>query len=1009
VLAAWLFVLVVTGSARATTILYRTDAELVAASARVVRVRVIDVRAEPAPDGGAIYTVARLAVREDLTGFRDPVIEVRELGGVLGERRVWVGGAARFAVGDELLMCLTQRNGVWRTVAMAFSTFDVADGAGAPVLEAPAADGGALAVRRQASSADVLGAPAGDGARPRTVAQFRQLVLELKGTRPVAFASIPPDVVRQNAGTPPPAIGQFTLLSDIRWFEPDTSAPVRWYRNPDAAPPLTSGNVDTEIGTAALAWTLPPGASLDLTFSGTRSPGGQSPFCSSANAGIGLISFEDPTDEIGPGVLAVGGGCASPSQTVIVNGRTFSRMTHGFVIFNTAAELGPSYQSAPNFTRVMTHELGHGIGLGHTELGGAAGRANLMFPSCCHPEAPIPPALGPDDLAGLQFVYPVVDGDGDTLPDQWELQFGLSPTSGVGADGPGGDPDGDLVNNAQELAAHTHPRGFATRYLAEGVVNEFFNTQIALLNANNQPAIALLRFQPQGGGEQALRVVVPARTRSTVAWPAISQFVGGPFATVVESDRTLVVDRTITWGAGGYGAHAEGAVPAAAPTWYLAEGATGGPFELFYLIQNSTEQAVSIEVTYLRALGMPPLVKSYTVNGRSRATIWVDDEVFPTAQGGQKLLAGTDVSAVVRVTAGGPVIVERAMYLNRPDQVFAAGHESAGVTAPSTHWFLAEGATGAFFDEYILIANPSSSAASVRTTYLLTNGSTVTKTYTIAPESRFTIWVDEEQFPAGSGVKPLNSATFSTVVESLNGVGIIAERAMWWPSGNWYEAHNTVGATQTGSRWAVAEGEAGGPSAAQTYLLVANVSPSQVATVRLTTLAEDGQVREHVFNDVPPNSRFTINVAAVFPDLVGRRFWRYRRNRRHVRAARGGTGDVLRRERRDVVRGNGVTGDALAGAVAASVAERWRTRGCGRCRSIAASAARDAARRPRACSASRLRGSARGTTPAAASGASGGAPPASLPAPSSWSMRQRRRASSPRTPPSFLLPTPVDR
>ena len=36
------------------------------------------------------------------------------------------------------------------------------------------------------------------------------------------------------------------------------------------------------------------------------------------------------------------------------------------------------------------------------------------------------------------------------------------------------------------------------------------------------------------------------------------------------------------------------------------------------------------------------------------------------------------------------------------DPLWKAGHESAGVTAPSTTWFLAEGATGEFFETFIL-------------------------------------------------------------------------------------------------------------------------------------------------------------------------------------------------------------------------------------------------------------------------------------------------------------------
>ena len=61
-----------------------------------------------------------------------------------------------------------------------------------------------------------------------------------------------------------------------------------------------------------------------------------------------------------------------------------------------------------------------------------------------------------------------------------------------------------------------------------------------------------------------------------------------------------------------------------------------------------------------------------------------------------------------------PVLVERAMYLSSPTQLFAAGHESAAVAAPATEWFLAEGATGDFFDLFVLIANPQDTAAQVR-------------------------------------------------------------------------------------------------------------------------------------------------------------------------------------------------------------------------------------------------------------------------------------------------------
>ena len=46
-------------------------------------------------------------------------------------------------------------------------------------------------------------------------------------------------------------------------------------------------------------------------------------------------------------------------------------------------------------------------------------------------------------------------------------------------------------------------------------------------------------------------------------------------------------------------------------------------------------------------------------------------------------------------------------------RLFEGGHESAGVNAPSTRWFLAEGATGSFFDCFVLLGNPNAAPANV--------------------------------------------------------------------------------------------------------------------------------------------------------------------------------------------------------------------------------------------------------------------------------------------------------
>ncbi len=315
----------------------------------------------------------------------------------------------------------------------------------------------------------------------------------------------------------------------------------------------------------------------------------------------------------------------------------------------------------------------------------------------------------------------------------------------------------------------------------------------------------------------------------------------------------------MTWAAGGpiYGAHSDTGIAAPRTSWLLAEGATIGGFNTFYLLQNPTTTAADVKVQYLLSTG-ERIERIHPVAPLSRTNIWVNKDAPE--------LAAAEMSATITSLNNVPVVVERSMYRNNGNELFSAGHNSAAVDVPALRWFLAEGATGGTFDEFVLIANPNGSPANLKVSYLRAGKSPLVRNYTAAPQSRLTIWVDQE-------APELASAEVSIIVESLTATPVVVERSMWWratPAGEWIEAHNNRAVTTTAARWLVADGESGGPGDASTYVLVANTAAAS-AQVRFTLLTEKGVART-VQDTVTANGRYSMDVAGTFPEARGTRF-----------------------------------------------------------------------------------------------------------------------------------------
>jgi hypothetical protein len=241
----------------------------------------------------------------------------------------------------------------------------------------------------------------------------------------------------------------------------------------------------------------------------------------------------------------------------------------------------------------------------------------------------------------------------------------------------------------------------------------------------------------------------------------------------------------------------------------------------------------------------PAVVKTVTVGATTRLTLFAGD--VPDL---------VDRSFGIAVHATQPIMAERSMYFGTtPTRQLSGGTESAGVTAASTHWFLAEGATGGFFDTFILLSNPQDAAAHVTLQYLLDTGETIAVPKTIAAHARLTTNIEAEDDPR------LQNAAVSTVVTS--DVAIIAERSMYWlgAATPWGEGHNSFGVVDAATKWGLSEGRVGGPLNFHTYILLANPQTTASA-VTVSYLRETGAPVTKTYT-VSPTSRFNIDVNAV--------------------------------------------------------------------------------------------------------------------------------------------------
>lgn len=415
-----LFYLCSAQSSFATTVIIPSDDDMVIGARAILRGKVVAIESSFDEQSSRIYTYITVKVREVLKGqIAERRIVLKELGGKVGDKISVIYGNPNFKKGEKVLLYLdTWTDGSLRTYQMFLGKFNIVKDpiTGKEVAVRSSPDENTAVLKQQLHGHSAPGRSTERQGLSRYIRMVRNR-LAANWERSVqfeaeAYANIPllaEPAEYSSIADKGDISANFAFLGPFRFFEPDSGLPVSVSLNPNPSsdqgvPQVTLNSAD--VAAAGAAWTNVSGCALQMSYSGTL---GQC-YLGSGIPGVHVVSNNcdgrnSPTPSCN-GVLAWGGVSQTGPLTRTINGTTFRQTIQGFVSMSPWAHCW--FTNSCNVREVLTHEIGHAIGLGHSQFSDATMAPIAHFDGRCA-------SIRPDDADGVRAIYPGSGGGSGPL------------------------------------------------------------------------------------------------------------------------------------------------------------------------------------------------------------------------------------------------------------------------------------------------------------------------------------------------------------------------------------------------------------------------------------------------------------------------------------------------------------------------------------------------------------------------------------------------------------------